>query len=278
MNELMHFNKAKRELALATKIDEVKEIRDRAEALRVYIKQAKEGLIMQNQCAEIKIRAERRGGELLMEQIPHKGGKPSQGVTVTKDFGITRMQSSRWQQIASVPEEKFEEHIVVTKEQGKELTSIDIRMLAAKLKQEEKVRKDKERIEYAKKHPEEVKIGVVRYEKSPAGYNLKITVTGEYNGLAFNKVECFDPEYIELNKNQAPFELSFPIGQAILEIKTATRAIKRVCKKYGSAIYDAYDFNWNNGKMGIYPELMRVWGEFNKVIQKIKSGEVKELE
>lgn len=59
----MHFNKARQELALATKIDEVKVIRDKFEALRAYAKQADESLEMQNNCAEIKIRAERRGGE-----------------------------------------------------------------------------------------------------------------------------------------------------------------------------------------------------------------------
>ena len=55
---LVHFARARRELALATRIDEVKIIRDKAEALRQYLKQAGESLDMQNQCAEIKIRAE----------------------------------------------------------------------------------------------------------------------------------------------------------------------------------------------------------------------------
>jgi len=67
--ELTHFNKAKNELVLATSIDEVKDIRNKAEALRAYAKQAGESLDMQNQCAEIKIRAERRAGELIPEQI-----------------------------------------------------------------------------------------------------------------------------------------------------------------------------------------------------------------
>jgi hypothetical protein len=61
---------------------------------------------MQNQCAEIKLRAERRAGEILKEQIPHEGGKlPLDDQTVIlKDLGISRFQSHRWQLEASVPE------------------------------------------------------------------------------------------------------------------------------------------------------------------------------
>ncbi len=75
-NQLAHFKKAKRELALVTRIDEVKEIRDKAEALRAFSKQAGESLEMQNNCAEIKIRAERRAGELLKESAEKKA-KPT---------------------------------------------------------------------------------------------------------------------------------------------------------------------------------------------------------
>ena len=76
-NQLAHLMKAKREPALVTRIDEVKEIRSKAEALRMYAKQAGESLEMQNNCAEIKIRAERRAGELLRETDKNRGGRPT---------------------------------------------------------------------------------------------------------------------------------------------------------------------------------------------------------
>ena len=62
---------------------------------------------MQNQCAEIKIRAERRGGELIPEQITV--GTKSHEVTLS-DLDISKMQSHRWQTIAKMPEEEFEKH------------------------------------------------------------------------------------------------------------------------------------------------------------------------
>ena len=143
-NQLAHLMKAKRELALVTRIDEVKEIRSKAEALRVYAKQAGESLEMQNNCAEIKIRAERRAGELLQEIDKNGGGRPTKtsnamlqvsGPTLL-ELGVTRMQSSRWQTIANIPEGIFEEHIeetmarAVTGDAGAELTTVGVLRLA----------------------------------------------------------------------------------------------------------------------------------------------------
>ena len=62
-----------------------------------------------NNIAEIKIRAERRAGEMLKETERQKPGehwqkKRSHDVTVTpklSDIGINKSQSSRWQGIAS---------------------------------------------------------------------------------------------------------------------------------------------------------------------------------
>ena len=126
MNQLVHFENAKRELQLATNVDEVKDLRDKAEALRLYMKQAGESLWMQNQCAEIKVRAERRAGELLKATVKPGNPQLSHDVTIkTLPDGISRKQSSRWQAIADIPEPVFEEHIARAKDAG-ELTIIAI--------------------------------------------------------------------------------------------------------------------------------------------------------
>ena len=71
---------------------------------------------MQNQCAEIKLRAERKGGELLKgmkdrgERIGQHGGDRSDSVSL-QDLGVSNKQSSRWQTITSIPEADFERHI-----------------------------------------------------------------------------------------------------------------------------------------------------------------------
>ncbi len=138
---LVHFDTARREIELARNIDEVKNIRDKAEALRAYAKQAGESLEMQNTCAEIKLRAERKAGELLSEQVrePRETDRVlmSDDMTSKKpkllDLGISRNQSSSWQKIADIPEAKFEQHIAETKEKKEELTTASTLRLADEL-------------------------------------------------------------------------------------------------------------------------------------------------
>jgi N6-adenosine-specific RNA methylase IME4 len=142
--ELVHFDAAKRELALASSIDEVKILRDKAEALRQYIRQQGASLEMQNQCAEIKLRAERKVGEMLSN--PDTGVKPgnpqlSHDVIIERpklnEIGINAKQSSRWQLEATVPEPILEQHIAEVKAKGEELTSIGVQRLAARLQRKE---------------------------------------------------------------------------------------------------------------------------------------------
>lgn len=122
---LVLFDRARHALAEAHAVDEVKEIRDQAVALRAYYRQRDGSLEMANQCAEIKIRAERRLGELLAERVEsHRPSKLSPDSTLP-EF-ISRDQSSDWQAIARIPEPEFEAHIAETKEAGAPLTTAGV--------------------------------------------------------------------------------------------------------------------------------------------------------
>ena len=56
--ELVKYERARKSLVEAVTFDEIKDIRDKAEALRLYAKQAGDTDLV-NMAAEIKIRAER---------------------------------------------------------------------------------------------------------------------------------------------------------------------------------------------------------------------------
>lgn len=116
------FERARAALAEARTVDEVKLIRDQAQAIQAYLHQQRASLEMQNDAAEIKVRAERRLGEMLTGMEKHPGAAtPSHDVRTLPphlaDLGIGYMQSSRWQLIARVPETTFDELIRERKEQ-----------------------------------------------------------------------------------------------------------------------------------------------------------------
>src|SRR5262245_47364429 len=114
---------ARRALAEAHRVDEVKTIHDKAVALQTYAKQAKDGDLIRH-ATDIRMRAERRAGELLTEMAARKerhDGKNAQNLRGSHaatpvapklaDLGINKTQSSRWQALAALDAEDFEARI-----------------------------------------------------------------------------------------------------------------------------------------------------------------------
>lgn len=129
-------------LAEVKTLDEAKQLRDQAEAIRHYLKEQEYGLEAANHAAEIKLRAERRLGELLQEMPNAPQGKPSRfayhdGTQIPRldELGISRNDSSRWQRIANVPQEHFERHVAEVLDKKQELTSAGVLRLARGLQQ-----------------------------------------------------------------------------------------------------------------------------------------------
>lgn len=145
--QLIRYDAAKRALAAASRVDEAKKIRDRAEAVRVYAQQARD-FELQNRAATIRLMAERRTGQLLIDMTKNPGtrgaGRPakngttkrrSPGVTAKpptlEELSITKAQSSKWQRLARlVDDETFESALNLAKETFGELTTVGVlRML-----------------------------------------------------------------------------------------------------------------------------------------------------
>jgi hypothetical protein len=127
-NMLEKINAIRHALAEARTIAEVKDIRDKAEALRVYFSQREGGEEMMHVGAEWKLRAERRLGQLLIDSPDYGRGKKS---LTGSDFGFKDHNlPTLCQQIARVPEEVFERHLEDVKASGSVITTAAAARLA----------------------------------------------------------------------------------------------------------------------------------------------------
>lgn len=121
MNALIKYDAACRALAEAKAVDEAKDIHDKAEAMRVYARQAK-NRDLEIDAAEIRMRAERRVGQLIQAQKETVGlnkgtlrrgaqKEPRDKRPTLAEVGIDKKMSSRAQRVAAVPEEEFEDMV-----------------------------------------------------------------------------------------------------------------------------------------------------------------------
>lgn len=122
--ELVKYEAACRAVAEARTIDEVKEIANRAEAARAYAKQAK-NRELELDASEIRVRAERRLGEILLELKQQNkfgystitdhtghGGKINHPPLTLSDLGIDHNISSAAQRLAKLPVNRFDDELV----------------------------------------------------------------------------------------------------------------------------------------------------------------------
>lgn len=110
---LANISRAKLELEQARDINEVLEIHDVAIAAHAWA--TARGADEAAQVAlEVKLRAERKAGEHLQEIPKQEGARTSRSnkaLPRLKDLGVSKIESSRWQRIASIPKDRFEEYI-----------------------------------------------------------------------------------------------------------------------------------------------------------------------
>jgi site-specific DNA-methyltransferase (adenine-specific) len=239
--DLVLFDKAKKAIAEAVSIDEVRDIRNKADAMRIYYKQAGESLTMQNQCAQIKIFAERKIGEILSEIEKNKGGQAEHSsyrspevtsrIETLNDLGISKMQSFKYQSIASIPEPIFQDHITsVMSEEDLELTSIGLLRIAKQLKLDEKLQ------------------GL----RNQVGSTDRNMVNGE------NKIHCADcVEYMKkMEENSVDLTITSPPYDNLRDLdgdfdfENIARGLYRVTKEGGVVVWVVGDATINGSETG----------------------------
>jgi len=128
---------ARQMLANALTIEDLKAVRDVGEAAVRLAKSRRDvGTEAVLEGMEIVRRSERQMGAMLPEITGGRGGNKSSNTVLLGDLGIERMQSSRFQKIAQLPEDQFEAWIASCRQAGEEMTQAAALKLAAKNKPE----------------------------------------------------------------------------------------------------------------------------------------------
>lgn len=146
---LARIHLARTALLEAKSIEEVWDIHEQANAALKILKSQRDGSFeVQNYAAEIKVRAERKLGEMTRDMPKQDGGDAmrARSHSVTEvvappsyaDLGLDKMAVSRWQAIASVPEAQFEEFIANVKAAQEEITTVAIVREAQKIKRSDR--------------------------------------------------------------------------------------------------------------------------------------------
>lgn len=134
MHDLIKYDAMCQAIAECHRVDEVKDLRDKAMALELYARQAR-NTDAERKASEVRLRAERRTGELLKELAraeSSKGGdtganqhgqrpevaasndatpptsEPSPYAKALADTGMSRQTANRYQALANVPAPVFE--------------------------------------------------------------------------------------------------------------------------------------------------------------------------
>lgn len=115
MTALAKYDSMCRAIDAAYKVDEVKDIRDKALALETYAKQA-HNVEAERRACEIRLRAERKAGQLSAKLKPSNPGKRKKhlGSTIKpkrdalKEAGISKGQAHQWEKLAKIADKDFE--------------------------------------------------------------------------------------------------------------------------------------------------------------------------
>lgn len=153
-NELVNFNKMKYEIDSAKDLNVLISMSDKLEAMRVWAKQSKQSLELQNQIGEYRLRVERKIGEWLQNNLAKPSETLKQNLSLStatttvnlKDVGLSRDASSKAQMLAKLPDKQFEAFIEETKATNKEVTLAEAVRVAKQIIRNEKIEEAKEQI------------------------------------------------------------------------------------------------------------------------------------
>ena len=124
MDYLAVWDELKSAIEKAHSISDLKDLRNRAQLMRHALRMAGESEELIRKAETIKLRAERRAGEVLlqMEKAPpgaHTKNRYTEDTMRIPTYGeleINKLAASKWQRLAGIPEESFEQWLQTAEE------------------------------------------------------------------------------------------------------------------------------------------------------------------
>lgn len=121
--ELTRYDEARNALAICASIDEVKDIQDKSEAMRLYAKMS-ENTELEIFAATIKLRAQVKLGEIIagLGKATNQHALPTAGKSKKESLAAAKISTStanRYEQLAAVPEKVLEKFITQSAESKK---------------------------------------------------------------------------------------------------------------------------------------------------------------
>jgi phage N-6-adenine-methyltransferase len=133
---LVPYDTARRALAECVRVDDVKKLHDEFAATAEYARRQKDTQLIRH-ATKIRFLAERRLGELLAKTQKNKGAagggkkdaprgrvtQPRDKTPKLRDFGLTKTQSSKFQNLAKLPADKYEARVTEAMARAEQATT-----------------------------------------------------------------------------------------------------------------------------------------------------------
>lgn len=124
-SDLLAIEKVAEALERCVAFDEFRDVRDTATLMRLFLRERKASLASQNRAAEVRLRAERRMGEILRALKIRRGRKseadPVDVNPALSEIQVTEKESSVWQRLSKLDPAVFEKRIALANENSIEL-------------------------------------------------------------------------------------------------------------------------------------------------------------
>lgn len=142
-------------LAHVETLTEALNLADQAATIRQYLKRRNAALEAQNHAATLHIKAEWAAGLKLREMPKNEGELRRGNIVLPRDappptlaeLGITKMQSTRMQELASLDEAELNQYIETTANAKQEITATGARRIAKEKKREQKRNENRDLVE-----------------------------------------------------------------------------------------------------------------------------------